>query len=124
MAALAAHDQENHIRHLHAGAAGKSLNAGPKGFAAKTPGQKAPKTPFKIPLNDENAVAKAGKSMLTTGAKGNENLLFTSKKGGKLDLDAFVTPAGEFCDNSRRDAATDVYRTPNARTAGHEDDQC
>ena len=32
MATLAANDQENTVRHLHAGAAGKSLNAGLKGF--------------------------------------------------------------------------------------------
>ncbi|CAO2648898.1 Nn.00g098470.m01.CDS01 [Neocucurbitaria sp. VM-36] len=94
MTTLAANDQENAVRHLHAGAAGKSLNAGLKGFNAKTPGNKAPKTPFKVPLNDENAVNKAGKSVLKTNGKGNENLLMTSKKGGKLDDNAFVTPAG------------------------------
>ncbi|CBX90287.1 hypothetical protein IAQ61_001780 [Plenodomus lingam] len=94
MATLAANDQENAVRHLQAGGAGKSLNAGLKGFNAKTPGNKAPKTPFKVPLNDENAVNKAGKSVLKTNSKGNENLLFTSQKGAKLDANAFVTPAG------------------------------
>jgi hypothetical protein len=94
MATLAANDQENAVRHLQAGAAGKSLNAGIKGFGAKTPGNKAPKTPFKVPLNDENAVNKAGKSVLQTKGKGSENLLFTTKKGGKTDENAFVTPAG------------------------------
>lgn len=78
---LAANDQENLVHNLQAGAAGKSLNAGLKGFNAKTPGNKAPKTPFKVPLNDENAVHKGGKSVLQTKGKGNEN--------------AFVTPAGE-----------------------------
>ncbi|KAF2789268.1 hypothetical protein K505DRAFT_313453 [Melanomma pulvis-pyrius CBS 109.77] len=91
---LAANDQENLAHNLHAGAAGKSLNAGLKGFNAKTPGNKAPKTPFKIPLNDENAVFKAGKSAMKTNGKGNENLFMTMKKGGKLDDNAFVTPAG------------------------------
>lgn len=94
MATLAANDQENAARHLHAGPAGKSLNAGPKAFGAKTPGNKAPKTPFKIPLNDENAPNKAGKSVLKANGKGNENALFTARKGGKLDDSAFVTPAG------------------------------
>ncbi|KAF1845730.1 uncharacterized protein K460DRAFT_312432 [Cucurbitaria berberidis CBS 394.84] len=83
MATLAANDQENAVRHLHAGAAGKSLNAGLKGFNAKTPANKGPKTPFKLPLNDENAVNKAGKSVLKTNAK-----------AVKLDENAFVTPAG------------------------------
>lgn len=89
MATLAANDQENAIRHLQAGAAGKSLNAGLKGLNAKTPGHKAPKTPFKVPLNDENAANQ-------TIGKGKGNLLMTSKKGGKVDENAFVTPAGKF----------------------------
>ncbi|KAL6709678.1 hypothetical protein ACN47E_001106 [Coniothyrium glycines] len=87
MATLAANDQENAVRHLHAGAAGKSLNAGLKGFNAKTPGNKAPKTPFKIPLNDENAAGK-------TQGKGKGNLLMAGAQGGKLDENAFITPAG------------------------------
>lgn len=92
MATLAANDQENAIRHLQAGAAGKSLNAGLKGFAAKTPGNKAPKTPFKVPLNDENAPNKAGKSVFKTNGK-----------GAKLDENAFVTPAGKGWDRTRID---------------------
>jgi hypothetical protein len=98
---LAANDQENVVRNLQAGPAGKSLNAGLKGFNAKTPGHKAPKTPFKIPLNDENAVHKAGKSVLKTNGKGNENLLKTVQKDGKLDASAFVTPAGMLSPHSR-----------------------
>lgn len=92
MATLAANDQENAVRHLHAAGGSKSLNAGIKGFNAKTPGNKAPKTPFKIPLNDENAVTKGAKSLLQTQGKGAE--LFTGGKGGKVDQNAFVTPAG------------------------------
>ena len=117
MATLAANDQENTVRHLHAGAAGKSLNAGLKGFNAKTPGNKAPKTPFKIPLNDENAVGKAGQ----TKGKGNE--LFTTNKGGKIDQNAFVTPAGKRRGGRLRKTTTDVSRSAHARAAGHEDDQ-
>jgi hypothetical protein len=74
MATLAAHDQENAIRNISVGPGGKPLNAAAKG--AKTPGNKAPKTPFKIPLNDENVIKQTGK----TNGKGNEN--------------AFLTPAG------------------------------
>lgn len=84
------------MHNLHAGANGKLLNAGLKGFNAKTPGHKAPKTPFKVPLNDENAVFKAGKSVLKTNGKGEGGLLMTNKKGAKLDENAFVTPAGKF----------------------------
>jgi hypothetical protein len=81
MATLAAHDQENAIRNISIGPGGKPLNTGSKGLGAKTPGNKAPKTPFKVPLNDENVFKQAGKSVLKTNGKGNEN--------------AFLTPAGE-----------------------------
>ena len=94
MDVLAAKDQENFVHGLQTAAASKPLNAGLKGFGAKTPGNKAPKTPFKVPLNDENAFAKGAKSVLQTKAKGSENLFMTGKKEGKLDSNAFVTPAG------------------------------
>jgi hypothetical protein len=81
MATLAAHDQENALRNISIGPSGKPLNAGVKAFGAKTPGNKAPKTPFKVPLNDENVQRQAGKSVLKANGKGNEN--------------AFLTPAGE-----------------------------
>ena len=60
----------------------QAKNAGVKGLAPKTPANKAPKTPFKLPLNDENAAK--------TGGKG----LFGDGKGGKAEKSAFVTPAG------------------------------
>ena len=83
------------MRSLQLGPGGKPLGAGSKSFNAKTPGNKAPKTPFKVPLNDENDFTRGGKSILQTKGKGNENLLMTSKKGGKPDASAFVTPAGK-----------------------------
>ncbi|KAF2994853.1 hypothetical protein E8E13_003922 [Curvularia kusanoi] len=88
MATLAAHDQENAVRNLQVGPGGKPLNAGAKSFGAKTPGNKAPKTPYKVPLNDENVFTRGGKG------DGKGNLLMTTQKGGKLDASAFVTPAG------------------------------
>jgi hypothetical protein len=94
MEILAANDQENLAHSFQAAAAAKSLNAGLKGFNAKTPGNKAPKTPFKIPLNDENAF-KGGKTGGKTNGKGDGNLFMTMKKGGNVDNNAFVTPAGE-----------------------------
>ncbi|KAF2740431.1 hypothetical protein EJ04DRAFT_507965 [Polyplosphaeria fusca] len=108
MDVLAVNDQENLAHKLHAAAAAKPLNAGLKGFSTKTP---AHKTPFKVPLNDENAF-KAGKSVLQTNGKGNENLLMTSKKGGKLDENAFVTPAGP------RTRAPLGMKTTNAKAKG------
>ena len=85
---LAAKDQENFVHGLQTQAAGKPLNAGLK--PAKTPAIKAPKTPFKLSLNDENAVARGGKSVLQTKGKAP----MTAKADGKLDNNAFVTPAG------------------------------
>lgn len=77
-------DQENLVHSHQVAAAAKPLNQGLRGANAKTPRQKAPKTPFKVPLNDENALLQAGKSVLKT-------------KNGKVGIvgkNAFVTPAG------------------------------
>lgn len=80
-------NQENVIHEQQTAAAAKPLNAGVKGLAPKTPGAKAPKTPFGGKRNDENANFGGGK----TGGKGG---LFGDGKGGKVDKSAFVTPAG------------------------------
>ncbi|KAK0739277.1 hypothetical protein B0T21DRAFT_391484 [Apiosordaria backusii] len=71
------HDQENVYMH-QAGGSNKQLQA-------KTPGARYPKTPLKIPLNDENANhGFGGKGLLQT--KGNNGL-------GKSGKQALVTPA-------------------------------
>ena len=80
-------NQENAVYQQQQATAAK--NQGVNNLAPKTPGYKAPKTPFKIPLNDENATFGAGK----TGGKGKDGL-FGDGKGGKVDPSAFVTPAG------------------------------
>lgn len=105
---LAAHiDQENMV-HAHQTAAAAKDHATTsaasnnnamvgKTFGAKTPGTRAPKTPFKVPLNDENAPFQAGKSVLRTNGKGTsvaDRRLFTGKKA-VVESSAFVTPAGE-----------------------------
>jgi hypothetical protein len=88
---LAAHiDQENLVHGQQTAAAAKPLNQGAKGYAAKTPGRKAPKTPFKVPLNDENALFRGGKSVLKTNGKAADK--GTTKIA--FDKSAFVTPAG------------------------------
>lgn len=83
-------DQENLIHTHQQAAAAKPLNQGLKGYGTKTPG---PKTPFRVPLNDENAQG-GGKSMLRTNGKGKETLALRGKNGGELDKSTFVTPAG------------------------------
>jgi hypothetical protein len=91
---LAARDQEN-LAHAHqAAGASKSLNQGTRQLAPKTPGNKVQKTPFKVPLNDENGGFGGGKGGLKTNGKGSENMVTGAKKGGLRDKDAFITPMG------------------------------
>jgi len=80
MEIVAANDQENLVHTVQPGAGGKPLRP-LRPLGAKTPAHKPPKTPFKVPLNNENALGKGGKSLSKTFA-------------GKLDSNAFVTPAG------------------------------
>jgi len=88
---LAARDQENLVHGHHQATASKPLNQSTRGgLQPKTPGNKYPKTPLKIPLNDENAPTGFGK--LVKG-KGLENLV-TGKKTATFDKNAFVTPMG------------------------------
>ena len=89
---LAARDQENFVHAQQTAGAFKPLNQGIRQFPPKTPITKAPKTPFKVPLNDENAVG-GGKVTMKGNAKGNENQM-TGKKLGLGNSNAFVTPMG------------------------------
>ncbi|KAL8832458.1 MAG: hypothetical protein Q9170_004869 [Blastenia crenularia] len=88
---LAARDQENLVHGHQAAAAAKPLNQGVKQLPPKTPGNKPAKTPFKLPLNDENGITANGGGKKTLG-KGNENLLFGGKQVGGDN--AFITPMG------------------------------
>ena len=80
---LAARDQENLVHGHQQAAAVKPLNQ-----TAKTPGNRYPKTPLKIPLRDENAPeGLGGKSVLGTKGKSLGNDV-------TFDKNAFVTPMG------------------------------
>lgn len=96
---LASRDQENLVHGHQQAAASKPLNQGTRQLAPKTPGNKALKSPFKLPLNDENGhgLFGAGKSVLKTNGKANENLATGPKKAGLGDKDAFKTPMGLCC---------------------------
>ena len=91
---LAARDQENLVHGYQAAAASKPLNQGSRQAPPKTPGNKAYKTAFKIPLNDENGRFGAGKAGLNLQKKGNENT-FAIQKGGLGDKNEFVTPMAQ-----------------------------
>lgn len=94
---FAARDQENLAHGHHTTAAAKPLNQGTRQLAPKTPGNKVPKTPFKVLLNDENGPTGfgGGKTGLRLKDGGNDNLMTGGKKGVMLDRNAFVTPMGQ-----------------------------
>ncbi len=93
-ALLAARDQENLAYGHQQIAAAKPLNQGVRQLPPKTPGNKAPKTPFKKPLNDENLPFGGGKTNLRTNGQGNENILGGGKKVTLVDRSVFITPLG------------------------------
>jgi hypothetical protein len=85
---FAIRDQENLVHGHQQLAASKPLNQSTRGAPPKTPGNKYPKTPLKIPLRDENEQNHfGGKSVLGTKGKG-------------LGNNAFVTPMGEYSSKS------------------------
>lgn len=84
---LALRDQENLVHAHQTTAAAKPLNQGTRALQPKTPGLRNQKTPFKVPLNDENHVGLFGKKTV----KGNDSRKENTIKPGK---DAFVTPLG------------------------------
>ncbi|KAF7168530.1 hypothetical protein CNMCM5623_001550 [Aspergillus felis] len=83
---LALRDQENLVHTHQTVAAAKPLNHGVKQLQPRTPGARAPKTPFKVPLNDENDPLAFGKKTVKAAGKQKENT--------KPAKDAFVTPLG------------------------------
>lgn len=82
---FAAHDQENLVSIHQTAANNKQLNQnnGARALQPKTPGAHYPKTPLKIPLNDENVVRGFG---------GGKSVLAGKTNG---DRSQWVTPAGE-----------------------------
>ena len=87
---LAARDQENLVHAQQTAGAAKPLNQGVRQLPPKTPSAKAPKTPFKVPLNDENAI-RAFKGV----GKGND-IQTAGRKFGLVNSNAFITPIGTF----------------------------
>ncbi|KAK2803623.1 hypothetical protein FQN51_003385 [Onygenales sp. PD_10] len=92
---LAARDQENLVHAHQTAAAAKPMNHGARQLQPKTPGNRAPKTPFKVPLNDENNPLAFGGGRKTGKANNgqNENLLRPGKDGIGGG-NALVTPMG------------------------------
>ncbi|KAK9420252.1 hypothetical protein SUNI508_06521 [Seiridium unicorne] len=102
---LATRDQENLVARHQSGAVLKQQQNNQLGA-------RYPKTPIKIPLNDENAGhMKGAKSILGNRTKGNENAM--ASKGSKgLDKSNFVTPM------QPRNRAVLGDKTTNAKAGG------
>lgn len=84
---LAHRDQENLVHSHQTAAASKPLNQNVKPLQPRTPGTRLPKTPFKVPLNDENDPLTFGKKTIRGSGRRNEN--------AKPAKDAFQTPLGK-----------------------------
>lgn len=84
---LAHRDQENLVHSHQTAAASKSLNQNVRPLQPRTPGTRLPKTPFKVPLHDENDPLTFGKKTIRENGRRNEN--------AKPAKDAFQTPFGK-----------------------------
>ncbi|PLN76425.1 hypothetical protein BDW42DRAFT_178685 [Aspergillus taichungensis] len=102
---LALRDQENLVHAHQTVAAAKPLNQGARTLQPKTPGARAPKTPFKIPLNDENDPLAFGKKTVKGTGKQKDNTKLSVK-------DAFATPM------DTRQRAPLGMKTTNAKARG------
>ncbi|KAI1075231.1 hypothetical protein F5B20DRAFT_560499 [Whalleya microplaca] len=115
---LAARDQENLVFNRQNSAALKQQQGSTnRQLQPKTPGARYPKTPIKIPLNDENGAHAVGgaKSVMGGRSKGTENAMTTRGKGTKgkgPDKSNYVTPMGP------RSRAVLGDKTTNAKATG------
>ena len=93
---LAARDQENLIHARQTAAAAKPVNQGIRALQPKTPGNNAPKTPFEVPLNDENhPLTLGGKKTDKVHGNQKENLM-RQGKDGIGENHTFITPLGMY----------------------------
>jgi hypothetical protein len=88
---LALRDQENLVHSHQTAAAAKPLNQSVRQLQPKTPGLRAPKTPFRVPLNDENDPLAFGKRTV----KGKGVLALQNENAVQSGKDAFTTPNGK-----------------------------
>jgi hypothetical protein len=91
---LASRDQENLVHARQTAAAGKPINQGIRALHPKTPGNNAPKTPFKVLSNDQNhPLTLGGKKTVKVHGNQKENLM-RQGKDGIGDNHTFITPLG------------------------------
>ena len=111
--------QENLVHGHQQAAAAKPLNQGIRQLAPKTPGNKYPKTPLKLPLNDENDIGGigGGKFGQRTNGKSNGNMTAGGKKMVLADKNAFVTPVGKVSIFPFSRISTDEFARPSESRA-------
>lgn len=89
---LRAHQDQENLVSIHQANAATKQHGTTRTLQPKTPGVRYPKTPLKIPLNDENVVrVLGGKSIITNKTKG--------------DKAQWQTPAGKQTSHGNKDAA-------------------
>ena len=70
---FALREQENLVHTHQTAAAAKQINQSSRPLGPKTPISRNPKTPVRVPVNNENALFRTAKVGLKNAGKGNEN---------------------------------------------------
>lgn len=99
MLSIRGQGQENLVNAHQTAAASKPLNQGARVLPPKTPGKTLPKTPFRLPLHDENRPLTFGKGLGAGVGKGilkgqDENAV-QQGKGKGVEKKVLATPMGE-----------------------------
>jgi hypothetical protein len=110
---LASRDQENLVHARQTAAAAKPMYQGIRALQQKTPGNNAPKTPFKVLPNDQNhPLTHGGSKAVKVQGNQKENFMRQGKDGISYNH-TFITPLGvcHHCpDNCWRQILTGNYR--------------
>ncbi|KAF3892905.1 hypothetical protein GTR04_0636 [Trichophyton interdigitale] len=99
MLSIRGQGQENLVNAHQTAAASKPLNQGTRHLLPKTPGKLPPKTPFRLPLHDENRPLTFGKGLgaglgKSVVLKGQDENAALQGKGKGAEKKVLATPAG------------------------------
>ncbi|EFE30739.1 uncharacterized protein ARB_02438 [Trichophyton benhamiae CBS 112371] len=111
MLSIRGQGQENLVNAHQTAAASKPLNQGVRHLLPKTPGKLPPKTPFRLPLHDENRPLTFGKGLgagigKSVVLKGQDENAALQGKGKGADKKALATPAGTIKQRSAKRGST------------------
>ncbi|KAF1815976.1 hypothetical protein P152DRAFT_471336 [Eremomyces bilateralis CBS 781.70] len=113
----ATRDQENVFHNRQTAAAAKTRAQTSTSHPIKTPGPRAPKTPFKSKLNDENAAGNGAETGLKTGRKGLapqalDGKRKTATKPGIFQTPTDIRPRAPLGLKTTNAKATKAFQTP------------